>query len=200
MREQTGSERSEEAETEVEACESTAKAFVRNILVVAGLYEARPFDQVLSGWDVSTKPIPKWVFEEAEETCGIEIRRADDAASLPSYDAADVSRRMLFDLVNEALPTVLQAPLACSRFRNRFLEFRRMPHGKRLLDELWRRIRKHGSPPKCVSNSSDSLVARDLSTTPWSRVMHEDVDALGGEIESEILDELIGEIVRDVLL
>nr|CAD1835228.1 unnamed protein product [Ananas comosus var. bracteatus] len=199
VRERTDGERSEEVKIEVEACESTAKAFVRNILVIAGLYEAQPFDQVFSGWDISTKPIPKWVFEEVEETCGIEIRKVDDiAASLSSYDA-DVSHRMLFDLVNEALPTVLQAPLTCSRFKNWFLEFRRMPHGKRLLDELWRRIQKFGNPPKCVSNSLDSLVARDLSTTPWSRVMHEDVDVLGSEIESEILEELIDEIVWDVL-
>lgn len=199
MRERTDGERSEEVKIEVEACESTAKAFVRNILVIAGLYEAQPFDQVFSGWDISTKPIPKWVFEEVEETCGIEIRKVDDiAASLSSYDA-DVSHRMLFDLVNEALPTVLQAPLTCSRFKNWFLEFRRMPHGKRLLDELWRRIQKYGNPPICVSNSLDSLVARDLSTTPWSRVMHEDVDVLGSEIESEIVEELIDEIVWDVL-
>ncbi|XP_073001815.1 uncharacterized protein [Typha latifolia] len=176
--------------------ESHAKAYVRNILLMAGLYDGHPFDQAFSRWDISPKPIPKWVFHEVEETCG--NAKVDDVSSLCNLDTS-ISHRMLFDLINEALPRALQTPLSSSTFKKWFSYPKRTPQGKKLLDDLWYWIQKYLDPPEDVSNSLDSIIAQELSMARWSGVFHEDFDALGRELESEILEELISELIWDIL-
>lgn len=184
-------------EDETVEAEGPAKAFVRNVLVTAGLYEGQPFDQVFSRWTPLTKPISQWVFEKVEETYD-KNWNVNDGES-PLYNCStNVGHKMLFDLINEALPRVIQATTTSSTFKTWVLGPNRLPHGKRLLDNLWRQIEIHINPQRGPSYSSDNLVARDLSMIPWSGVLHEDIDVMGRDIECIIVGELIDEFVWDI--
>uniref|UniRef100_J3LJL5 DUF4378 domain-containing protein n=1 Tax=Oryza brachyantha TaxID=4533 RepID=J3LJL5_ORYBR len=79
------------------------KAYIRAVLVVAGLYgQRRSSDHSFS--DREVKPIPAWVFEEVESSSSSSAPATDcDAA------AAAVDPRLLFALINESLPRVVQA-------------------------------------------------------------------------------------------
>jgi hypothetical protein len=79
------------------------KSFVRAVLVVAGMYGRRqnPGDAAMS--ECEAKPIPKWVLEEV-------VSSSSSSSSAPADGgAAAVDHRLLFDLVNEALPGAVRA-------------------------------------------------------------------------------------------
>lgn len=167
------------------------KSFIRAVIVIAGLYgQSRNSDSFFS--DCEVKPIPKWVFEEV-----------DSSSSAPASDcdaAATVDHRLLFDLINEAMPRVVHDSTTLCTFGKWYAAPRRAPSGKRLMDGLWKSVQMWLEPPRDASNSVDGLIGRDLSMSSWNGVFHEDVDALGEEMEAEILDELVDETVWDVLL
>ncbi|KAF0911048.1 hypothetical protein E2562_005435 [Oryza meyeriana var. granulata] len=173
------------------------KAYIRAVLVVAGLYgKRRSSDHLFS--DREVKPIPAWVFEEVESS----------SSSAPATDcdaAATVDHRLLFDLINESLPRVVHASTtlcAFSRWYGAAAAPRRAPGGKRLLDGLWNSVQAWLEPPPPTDspNSVDELIGRDLSMSPWNGPFREDVGAAGAEMEAEVLDELVDETLWDVLL
>ncbi|EHA8591288.1 putative protein TRM32 [Cocos nucifera] len=183
-------------EDEAVEAEEPVKAYVRDVLVTAGLYEGQCDDQVFSRWTPLTKPIPRWVFEKVEElhdNC-----KMNDGESLLYNGNTNVGHKMLFDLVNEALPRVFQTTMTSSTFKTWVLGPKRLPHGKELLDDLWHQMEKHTNPQREASYSLDNLVAGDLSMTPWSGLLHEDIDVMEMEMECIILGELIDEFVWDI--
>uniref|UniRef100_A0A0D9Z1M5 DUF4378 domain-containing protein n=1 Tax=Oryza glumipatula TaxID=40148 RepID=A0A0D9Z1M5_9ORYZ len=174
------------------------KAYIRAILVIAGLYgQRRSSDQLFS--DREVKPIPAWVFEEVESSS------SSSAPATTDCDAAatGVDHRLLFDLINESLPRVVQASTTLCAFSRWYgAAPRRSPGGKRLLDGLWNTVQAWLAPPPPTDspNSVDELIGRDLSMSPWNGPFREDVGAAGAEMEAEILDELVDETLWDVLL
>ncbi|XP_062216892.1 uncharacterized protein LOC133916990 isoform X2 [Phragmites australis] len=169
------------------------KSFVRAVLVVAGLYGQRQSsDNFLS--DCEAKPIPKWVLEEVESS--------SSAPAASDGGAANVDHRLLFDLINEALPAAVRTSTTLCTFDKCYAAApRRAPSGKKLLDVLWKSVQVWLEPPSDTTSSSvDGLIGRDLSVSSWTGVFRDDADALGREMEAEILDELVDETVWDVLL
>ncbi|TVU48503.1 hypothetical protein EJB05_08141 [Eragrostis curvula] len=169
------------------------KSFVRAVLVAAGLYGRQTQNPGSFSSDCEVKLIPKWVFEEVEFT------------SAPSSDSGEaaVDHRLLFDLINEALPGAVRAATTlCTFDKWHAAALRRTPSGKKLLDELWKSVQALLEPPcdTTSSNSVDGLIDRDLSASPWNYVFCDDADALSLEVEAELLDELVDETVWDVLL
>lgn len=169
--------------------ECDAERYIRDILIAAGLYEADIFGESFPRWYASTKPISSWVFDEVDETYSKKGKFYDDI----------LSRRMLFDLVNEALPSVLKAPTVSSRsnFKNWVLGPDTMPSGKKLLDGLWCHIRGF-LDSSYDSSSTDDIVPDDVRIAPWCNVLHEDVDVIGRKLGSIILAELIGELIQEM--
>ncbi|XP_062211630.1 uncharacterized protein LOC133912757 [Phragmites australis] len=171
------------------------KSFVRAVLVVAGLYGQRKSpDNLLS--DCEAKPIPKWVLEEVEPS-------SSNPAASSDGSAATVDHRLLFDLINEALPGAVRASTTlCTFDKWHAAAPRRVPSGKKLLDVLWKSVQVWLEPPSDLSRSSsvDGLIGRDLSVSSWNGMFRDDANALGQEVEAEILDELVDETVWDVLL
>uniref|UniRef100_A0A0E0NP83 AAA+ ATPase domain-containing protein n=1 Tax=Oryza rufipogon TaxID=4529 RepID=A0A0E0NP83_ORYRU len=174
------------------------KAYIRAILVIAGLYgQRRSSDQLFS--DREVKPIPAWVFEEVESSS------SSSAPATTDCDAAatGVDHRLLFDLINESLPRVVQSSTTLCAFSRWYgAAPRRSPGGKRLLDGLWNTVQAWLAPPPPTDspNSVDELIGRDMSMSPWNGPFREDVGAAGAEMEAEILDELVDETLWDVLL
>ncbi|XP_066306149.1 uncharacterized protein [Miscanthus floridulus] len=169
------------------------KSFARAVLVVAGMYGRRqnPGDAAMS--ECEAKPIPKWVLEEV-----VSSAPADGGA-------AAVDHRLLFDLVNEALPGAVRASTTLCAFDKCYAMVpRRAPGGKALLEALWKSMQVWLEPPSDSRTSSsasvDVLIGRDLSVSPWHGAFREDADALARDVEAEMLDELLDETVWDVLL
>ncbi|RVW24765.1 hypothetical protein CK203_080363 [Vitis vinifera] len=85
----------------------------------------------------------------------------------------------------------LSATGSLTRFRRKFMGSTMLsaPHGKKLLDCVWEIIRVHVYPPADKScYSLDSMVARDLGSIPWSGLIDDEMNALGRDMESMILE------------
>ncbi|KAM7519968.1 hypothetical protein LguiB_018930 [Lonicera macranthoides] len=167
----------------VELEEAQAKTYIRDLLVASGLYGGSSYTSLISYKK----------FEEVE----ILYRTKNKANGWPTKD-----HKLLFDLSNEALSTVLGPPQAQSKFRiNDGDTMLRPPRGRNLLDRVWEITRVYLYPPMDNSyHTLDWLIARDLKSIPWLESTNDDVDGLGKEVEFQILGDLIEEIVKDMQL
>lgn len=173
--------------------EGGGEAFVRDILVVSGFYRASwPLDEV--------KPISSCVFDEVEAKCRNLRRNVDDVCPTVSVGDVDIDRKMLFDLVNESLPSVIDAPmtrLMPGRSTHHLTQF---PRGSKLLDDLLNQIHVHVDPKVGRSHSIDEMVVWDLKLVPWAAASHEDICALCREVEWVIISDLVDDLLSDLLV
>lgn len=179
-------ERTTDIESELLDIEDQAEAYIRDLLVASGLYDGK-----------SEKPlcISNTVFEQVEESYKKPSKENDNTAN----DHAD--HRMLLDLLNEALPSVLGPPMTTSIFKRKLLNSStsQPPRRKKLLDSVWNIVRANLYPPADKSYYSlDSVVVRDLESTPWCVLMDEESNLLGVELANHILGSLVDEIARDL--
>ena len=187
----------ESYEHEAVAVERHAQAFIRDILITAGLYEGEIFDEAFPKWDASKRPIPRWVFDEVEEAYR-QKGKLDEAGSLSSPGDANISHKLLFDLTNEALPRILK-PRMSYMFKKRVASPNTIPCKKKLLDDLWWQIQVYINPALSESNSVDGMVAQDVLADPWCTVLHEDLYVTGRKVELVILEDLIDEFMSEML-
>ncbi|KAB2618248.1 hypothetical protein D8674_014117 [Pyrus ussuriensis x Pyrus communis] len=189
----------EAVESEMARLDNPAEVYIRDLLVVSGLYDGS-FDKSLSRWDTFAKPISNSVFEEVEESYKNLANKQDPSAT--DHNEM-VNHKVLRDLLNEALSTVLGPPISMPNFRRKMINSSALPplRGKKLLNCVWRIICECLYPPTNVScYSLDDMAARELGSGPWSGLMDEDVNAVGREIESLIMGDLVQEILYDMQL
>lgn len=180
--------------------EDQAEAYIRDLLVASGFYGGS-CDTVLSRWDPLARPISNRVFDKVEES--YKKLAKDNEGSTEADGEKKVDHKVLLDLLNEALSTVLGPPVGMSRFRRKIMGSTMLsaPHGKKLLDCVWEIIRVHVYPPADKScYSLDGMVARDLGSIPWSGLIDDEMNALGRDMESMIIGGLVDEIVKDMQL
>ncbi|KAI8536784.1 hypothetical protein RHMOL_Rhmol10G0283600 [Rhododendron molle] len=136
------------------------------------------------------------IFEELEESYRNATKKDSEESKRDILD-----HKLLLDLlINEALTIVLGPPVTVPRFRKKGMcPTSRPPHGRKLLHSAWEIICGHLYPPseKCFY-SIDSMLARDLRSTPWAGLMNDDIDSLWKEMESQITGDLIEEIAKDM--
>ncbi|KAM7260812.1 hypothetical protein ACFE04_026287 [Oxalis oulophora] len=177
-----------------------AEIYVRDLLVASGLYHGS-LDKTLSRWDPLAKPISKSVFEEVEES----YRKLDKDYDRFGKDEDErrVEHKILFDLLNEALSVVLGPKVHLSRFRRKIIGSSTSPamRGRKLLDSVWGILCEYlHVSPEISELSLENLVACDLEGAPWSGLMDEEINALGRELEGLVIDELIDDIVKDIMI
>lgn len=180
--------------------EDQAQTYIRDLLVASGFYGGSS-DTGLSRWDPLARPISNWAFDKVEES--YKKLGKHNEGSTETNGEKKVDHKMLLDLSNEALSTVLGPPVCMSRFRRKIMGSTMLstPHGKKLLDCVWEIIRVHVYPQADKScHSLDSMVANDLGSIPWSGLIDDEVNALGREMESMIIGGLVDEIVKDMQL
>ncbi|MCL7045982.1 hypothetical protein MKW94_026018 [Papaver nudicaule] len=177
----------------------TEKAYIKDLLLISGLYCGSGYESRLSaGSDLKWVPLGNCVFDRVEEA-----RKANNSNEVKGESNAVVEKdhKVIFDLVNEALYTILGP---C--FTTTAVGPTRMPRGKRLLDKVWKMIGMYIYPPEQsedgerLSYSLETIVARDLGTNCWLDLNVDDSEdqLIGKVIGGFILDELIEETVRDV--
>lgn len=199
----------EDDTAEIEMDHHPVKAFIRAVLVTAGMFGGQNTDQMFFS-NSQPKPIPKWVLDE--------VVSSSSSSSPPAVPDVVVDRRLLFDLVNEHLPeaTSTRGSTTLYTFSKWYIAAApRRRGGKRLLDALWRAVQALVEPPlplrhdgdalptttTTMMSSVDALIGRDMGASPWSGgAFRGDVDGVGEEVEAEILGELLDETLWDVLL
>ncbi|RRT73987.1 hypothetical protein B296_00028851 [Ensete ventricosum] len=156
-------------------------------------------DQASSRSDAATRPISPRVLEEEEEAYGKCWK-----SSVVHNDDTAIRHKLLFDLVNEALQSVLGPQLHCSMFKRRSQGQAAPPQAKSLLLDLWNQIQVYMSPPLRESDVNN-VVVQDVktttttTTTTWPSMLHEDVDVVGRQIERVVLRDLIDDIVQAMI-
>ncbi|KAL3527302.1 hypothetical protein ACH5RR_011958 [Cinchona calisaya] len=184
-------------ETDMIEIEDQTEAYVRDLLLISGLYDGS-YDKSLAKWDPLGKPITNQVFEEVEES--YKQKNKDDDEGSAKDQGEKSNHKIVFDLLNEALPNVLGQNVSMSKFMRKATNPVARPlRGRKLLEQVWQTMRIYIYPPAEKSfYSIDTMVTRDLQSSPWSRLMHDDVHALGKDMESQIFGYLIDEIVKDM--
>lgn len=89
------------------------ETYIRDLLVSSGLYGGSS-DKSLGRWGTIAKPISNSVFEEVEEAY---IKLAKEDGSMTKNHNEKVDHKMLFDLLNETLSTILGPLSTMSKFR-----------------------------------------------------------------------------------
>ncbi|MCD9643899.1 hypothetical protein HAX54_031783 [Datura stramonium] len=183
-------------EEEMLEIEDQAEAYIRDLLVASGLYDGSR-DKYISRWDPLGKPISNHVFEEVEESYK-QLTKDDEGYTKDQLQK--INHKLLCDMLNEALPSVLGVSSTMSRFMKHAVgSMPKPPQGKKLLEHVWEIIGIYVHPPwDRASQSLDNIVARDLKTTPWAGLVDEDVNALGKDMECQIIGDLIQELVEDM--
>lgn len=179
-----------ETVTETETKDPT-EAYVRDLLVASGNYE-NACNPPLSRWDPLGKCISNEIFEEVEDAYR-QSTKVDECST--KDEASKLNHRVVFDLLNEALPSILgQHRLGKSSDS----AHHQPPHGRELLSLVWDTIRSNVHPPVDRSYYAlETMLARDLKSDPWSRLLDDDINALGKDLECQITSDLIEEIVED---
>ncbi|XP_061997876.1 uncharacterized protein LOC133715404 [Rosa rugosa] len=184
-------------ESEMSGLDNPAEVYIRDLLVASGLYDGS-FEKYFSRWDTFGKPISLSVFKEVEESYK---KLANDHDSSTKDHNGKANHKLLLDLLNEALSTVLGPPLNISKFRRKAINSSDLPplRGKKLLDSVWESICHYLYPPNDRHyHSLDEIVSRDLGSSPWSELVEEDINVLGREIETLIMRDLVTEVLDDV--
>ncbi|KAK9074810.1 hypothetical protein SSX86_003129 [Deinandra increscens subsp. villosa] len=174
-------------EPDMAELEDEDESYLRDLLIASGLYD-NSFEKCLSRWDTFAKPISDQVFNQVEES--YKNKTEDDE------NQRWVDHKVLLDLVNEVLSTLLAPPMLISKLSKKVI---RPPNGNKLLDQVWGMLRAHLHPP--VDKSFyffDTMVAKDLQSIPWSEMVFEDIDALAKEMECEIMRDLMEETVNEM--
>ncbi|KAK8937394.1 hypothetical protein KSP39_PZI012686 [Platanthera zijinensis] len=175
--------------------EGHAESYVREILVVSGLYMAPPpLDEALLRSDGQTESISSCIFDEIEDKL---YKYGNLDGNCCKLGDIDVDRKLLFDLVNEALPGVLAAhttPLMSKRWTQSLAQSLR---GRKLLDGLLHRIQMYANPKIDQLQSTDKVLAFSVELMSASL---EDVSSIEKDFEGLIIGELIDDLISEMLV
>lgn len=172
--------------------EDKMEEYIRDLLVASGLYDGSS-NVYLSRVDTLAKPISDLVFEEVEESHGKLANQ--HGTSVNDKNEKGTEHKLLHDLLNEALSTILGPPRRKNAGSFKVLH----PRGRELLRSVWEIIRVCVYPPIDRSYYSlDNMMARDLESIPWLSLLDDEMNQLGKEVESLIIGDLVEEIVKDM--
>lgn len=189
----------EQLEQEEEDFEDEAEAYIKHLLITSGLYDGA-CGKSCSRYDPYMKPLSNWVFEKVEESYR---KPPTDIEEVANDDERGSDRKLLFDLLNEALTVVLGPPRTLSKFRRKLIDTAPLPHpqGRKLLDRVWQMICEYSNPSADSDTYSlDDIVAHDLDIMAWGNLMDEEITGMGKELECQITGELVQELVMEMQL
>ncbi|KAK1613340.1 hypothetical protein QYE76_037095 [Lolium multiflorum] len=201
-----------------ESDEDPDKAYVRELLIAAGLFDdnedgvGRPWEDTAAvSTDSMAGPMimSDDVFDEVEDAYYYR-RRVDEDCSREEEDEWLGRRRLLFDMANEALQALQAGPSSSSLSLCRWIvesgsgvsSSRLWLRGSELEEHVWRRVARAmtgDDDAPAPATTVDGMVEREVDRSPWM-VLREDVCAVGRKVERAIFDELVGEVLRQVFV
>ncbi|KAL0289396.1 UNVERIFIED_CONTAM: hypothetical protein Sangu_2616900 [Sesamum angustifolium] len=134
-----------------------------------------------------------------EETINVQ-KPAEVEAEIEDEAEAYIRDLLIAAGLYDVLPSILREPANMSRYVEKSIgPVQKPPHGRKLLSQAWNFIKVYVHPPVDRSYYPlDNMLARDLKSNPWSRLMDDDVNALGRDIECQIIGDMIEEMVKDI--
>ncbi|XP_031476771.1 uncharacterized protein LOC116248242 [Nymphaea colorata] len=178
-----------EAEEELEG---GPEVYLRDVLGAAGIFEG--LDGIVSMWDSNSAPIRRWVFEDVEEAYRKKGKQRQGSIQDPSNSSLE--RKLLFDLLNEALESKLSllgsdVTLSKSLVGSTMM----LPSSKQLIDDVCATVNMSTHPSFMGNETIQGITIKDFETTLWMRMMQGDVHSMGRDMEKIILNELVEEAV-----
>ncbi|OEL35623.1 hypothetical protein BAE44_0003356 [Dichanthelium oligosanthes] len=196
------SELSYRTDITVETACNHDKAYIREVLVAAGLYDDGSLDNKANARvDSMARPICDNIFEEVEDIYYYRGKYCDDGIGM--YNEAGgtaTDHRMLFDLANEALQSLVQGAKTGSSLRQWVIDSTGVSRGRRLVDDVWQQMQTLRNPQMQEMQTIDSMVAYEIRKSVWAEVLYEDVYVVGRKIERAIFDELIEDLSIEVFI
>ncbi|CAN6206605.1 unnamed protein product [Urochloa humidicola] len=173
------------------------KAYIREVLVAAGLYDDGSLDNKGNARvDSMARPICDDIFEEVEDIYYYRGEYCDDAIGMYSDTGGNArDHRMLFDLANEALQSLVQGAKTGSPLQKWVIDSTGVSRGRRLVDDVWQQVQTLKNPQMQEMQTIDSMVAYEIRKSSWAEVLYEDVYVVGRKIERVIFDEMIEDLL-----
>lgn len=176
------------------------EAYVQNILIISGLYEWEESGNcALLRLETLAQPLERWVFEEVEEAFSNEYYKENGR---DDNDESFADRKILFGLVNEALPNVLKRFVVNGIGSCRHLLTSTIPHGNNLFEDVWNEIQNLThvmvEEEEELEYYLESLAACDVGKAPWPLMMEGETCRVGTEVEVFVLDQLIEDLVLEL--
>ncbi|TVU07540.1 hypothetical protein EJB05_40900, partial [Eragrostis curvula] len=184
----------------VETACNQDKAYIREVLIAAGLYDDGSLEnKVNARVDSMARPICDFIFEEVEDIYYYRDKNADHDIGLCNNSGVNVTdHRMLFDLANEALHILVQGGKTGSSLRQWVIDSTGVSRGRKLVDDVWQQVQTLRNPQMQEMQTIDSMVAFEVRKSVWAEVLYEDVYVVGRKIERAIFDELIEDLLLEV--
>ncbi|CAN6173691.1 unnamed protein product [Urochloa humidicola] len=178
------------------------KAYIREVLVAAGLYDDGSLDNKANARvDSMARPICDDIFEEVEDIYYYRGKYCDDAIGMYSGTGGNATdHRMLFDLANEALQSLVQGAKTGSSLQQWVIDSTGVSRGRRLVDDVWQQVQALKNPQMQEMQTIDSMVAYEIRKSSWAEVLYEDVYVVGRKIERVIFDVLIEDLLIEILI
>ncbi|CAM0146858.1 unnamed protein product [Urochloa decumbens] len=178
------------------------KAYIREVLVAAGLYDDGSLDNKANArLDSMARPICDDTFEEVEDIYYYRGNYCDDAIGMYSGSGGNaMDHRMLFDLANEALQSLVQAAKTGSSLQQWVIDSTGVSRGRRLVDDVWQQVQTLRNPQMQEMQTIDSMVAYEIRKSSWAEVLYEDVYVVGRKVERAIFDELIEDLLVEAFI
>lgn len=160
--------------------ESRNFCYIVDVLDEAGCFKERPIIDIIQSWDCLERPISPLVFEALEKKYG---RQA-------CWQKSD--RKLLFDLINSGLMTILNRLLnfhsrATSSLQRHFTAGMKRDEVE---DMLWKMVI---SLEREKSNDASEKVVE--GTMKWWEVDDKDTDVISRELEISLFEELVMESI-----
>ncbi|CAN6215538.1 unnamed protein product [Urochloa humidicola] len=178
------------------------KAYIREVLAAAGLYDDGSLDNKANARvDSMARPICDDIFEEVEDIYYYRGKYCDDAIGMYSGTGGNATdHRMLFDLANEALQSLVQGAKAGSSLHQWVIDSTGVSRGRRLVDDVWQQVQALKNPQMQEMQTIDSMVAYEIRKSSWAEVLYEDVYVVGRKIERAIFEELIEDFLKEAFI
>ncbi|CAL5040748.1 unnamed protein product [Urochloa decumbens] len=178
------------------------KAYIREVLVAAGLYDDGSLDNKANARvDSMARPVCDDVFEEVEDIYYYRGKYCDDAIGMYSGTGGNATdHRMLFDLANEALQSLVQGAKTGSSLQQWVIDSTGVSRGRRLVDDVWQQVQTVRNPQMQEMQTIDSMVAYEIRKSWWAEVLYEDVYVVGRKVERAIFDELIEDLLVEAFI
>ncbi|KAK3131329.1 hypothetical protein QOZ80_6BG0505040 [Eleusine coracana subsp. coracana] len=195
------SELSFRTDVTVETASNHDKAYLREVLIAAGLYDDESLDNKANARvDSMARPICDYIFDEVEDIYYYRDKSGGDhdIGMYSNSGGNAMDHRMLFDLANEALQILVQGAKSGSSLWQWVIDNTGVSRGRKLVDDVWQQVQALRYPQMQEMQTIDSMVAFEVRKSVWGEVLYEDVYVVGRKIERAIFDELIEDLLLKV--
>lgn len=184
-------------DTDITEIMTPEKAYVKEILVAAGLYENKTTNQTSLYINFAPRSLSFQIFEQMEEAYKKDLKTSTEEPSEISPHA-EIDRRILFDLANESVQTLFGHMRKSDTLSEWVGTSGTLPSGRVILDETWKQIDTFINPPMDQMQTIDNMVGQDVKMDGWTSKLYEDKDILCKKISFVIYMELLDDFVQEM--